>query len=62
MLVLMRKPGEMIRIGEDIVVTVIGVTERKIELGIAAPREVAVDREEVALRKQAERKQRAQPR
>ena len=54
MLILMRRPGETIRIGDDIAVTILGVEERKIRLGIIAPRDVAVDREEVALRKQAE--------
>ena len=55
MLVLTRRPGQTIRIGDDIEITVIDVRERQIRLGIAAPRQISVDRQEVALRKQAER-------
>lgn len=45
MLVLTRKPGQEIRIGTDIVVTILECKGGQIRLGIAAPREVAVRRE-----------------
>jgi len=54
MLILTRKSGETIRIGDSVAVTVLEVKGNQIRLGIAAPRDVAVDREEVAMRKKAE--------
>ena len=47
MLVLSRRPGESLTIGDDVVVTVVGVSGDQIRLGITAPREVRVLREEV---------------
>ncbi len=55
MLILTRKPGEAIRIGPDIVVTVLGVNGQQVRLGIEAPRDVTVHREEVFVRIQHER-------
>ncbi|MFO1468676.1 MAG: carbon storage regulator CsrA [Steroidobacteraceae bacterium] len=55
MLILTRKSGETIRIGDSIAVTVLEVKGTQIRLGIDAPKDVVVDREEVALRKKAER-------
>jgi carbon storage regulator len=47
MLILTRRPGESLTIGDDVVVTVVGVSGNQIRLGITAPREVRVLREEV---------------
>ncbi len=47
MLVLTRKEGERIVIGDDIVVMVIGMKNGRYRIGIEAPPEVQVDREEV---------------
>jgi len=47
MLILTRKVGETITIGEDIQVKVLSVQGGKVRLGIDAPREVSVNREEV---------------
>ena len=47
MLVLTRKPGERIVIGEDITVTVLEVQGNRIRLGIEAPTEIPVMREEL---------------
>lgn len=47
MLVLSRQTNERIRIGDDIIVTVIGVADGRARLGIEAPKEVPVHREEV---------------
>ena len=55
MLILTRKPEERIMIGSDIVVTVLGVHGGQVRIGIAAPSDVEVDREEVRARKLAER-------
>lgn len=47
MLVLSRKLGESIRIGEDITITVVNVDRGKIRLGIEAPAEVKIMRTEL---------------
>jgi carbon storage regulator len=48
MLVLSRKLGEKIIIGDNIVVTVVKIDRNQIRLGIEAPKDVAVYREEIA--------------
>ena len=47
MLILSRRPGESLTIGDEITITVIGVSGNQIRLGITAPREVRVLREEI---------------
>jgi carbon storage regulator len=47
MLVLTRRPGESIVVGQDIVVTVIEIKGGQVRIGIDAPREVQVYREEI---------------
>jgi carbon storage regulator len=47
MLVLTRRPGERITIGDDIVITVISASGGQVRLGISAPRTVQVLREEI---------------
>ena len=47
MLILTRKPGEVIRIGDNIIITVTGVQGNQVRLGITAPREIPVHREEI---------------
>lgn len=62
MLILTRKPGEVIRIGNDITVMVLGVNGQQVRLGVNAPKGVSVDREEIAIRKAGEApKQAAKP-
>ena len=55
MLILTRRAGETIRIGDDISVTVLGVSGQQVRLGITAPESVEVHREEIYQRIQAEK-------
>jgi carbon storage regulator len=50
MLTLKRRVGEVLRIGEDVSVAVIRVKGRQVRLGISAPNDVAVLREEISHR------------
>ncbi len=54
MLILSRKAGESIVIANNIVVTVVSVTNGQVRLGIDAPAGVIVDREEIHQRRQLE--------
>lgn len=54
MLILSRKVGESVTIGNDIVVKVVSLSGNQIRLGITAPREVRVLREEIFEAMQAE--------
>lgn len=47
MLVLSRNKNQSIMIGDDVVVTVLGISKHQVRLGISAPLEVAVHREEI---------------
>jgi carbon storage regulator len=47
MLVLSRKPGESIRIGPDVTLTVLAVQGEKVRLGIAAPMDIGIWRTEL---------------
>lgn len=47
MLILSRKAGQVIRIGNDIFISVIAIKGNRIEIGITAPKELPVHREEV---------------
>lgn len=52
-LILTRRLGESIMIGDDIVVTIFGIKGAQVRLGVTAPPDVAVDREEIRARKDA---------
>lgn len=47
MLILTRKEGESLRLGDDITVTVVSVKGGNVRIGIDAPRDLAVHREEI---------------
>jgi carbon storage regulator len=47
MLILTRRVGETLMIGEHVSVTVLGVKGNQVRIGVNAPREVAVHREEI---------------
>jgi carbon storage regulator len=50
MLILSRRIGETIRIGPHVVVTVLGVSGAQVRLGVDAPKDIEVHREEVFAR------------
>jgi carbon storage regulator len=56
MLVLTRKLGESIRIGDTIIVKVVDLDSRHVKLGIDAPKSISVNREEIYERIQKENK------
>jgi carbon storage regulator len=51
-LILTRKIGEKLMIGDDVTLTVLGISGNQVRVGVEAPKSVAVDREEIWLRKQ----------
>ena len=55
MLILTRRLGETLVIGDDVTVTVLGVRGNQVRLGVNAPKDVAVHREEIYQRIQNEK-------
>ncbi|WGK63425.1 carbon storage regulator CsrA (plasmid) [Halopseudomonas sp. SMJS2] len=55
MLILTRRVGETLMVGEEVQVTVLGVKGNQIRIGVNAPKEVAVHRQEIYERIQREK-------
>jgi carbon storage regulator len=47
MLILSRRDGESLKIGDEVTVTVLGIRGNTVRIGVAAPRQVPVHREEI---------------
>jgi carbon storage regulator len=55
MLILTRRVGETLMVGDDVSVTVLGVKGNQVRIGVNAPKEVSVHREEIYQRIQREK-------
>lgn len=56
MLILTRRVGETMMVGDDVTVTVLGVKGNQVRIGVNAPKDVSVHREEIYQRIQKEKK------
>jgi carbon storage regulator len=60
MLILTRRIGETLVVGDEVTVTVLGVKGNQVRLGVNAPKDVAVHREEIYERIQKEKQDKGQ--
>lgn len=57
MLILTRRIGEILKVGDDVSITILGLKGNQVRIGIEAPKSVSVHREEIYQRIQEEKKQ-----
>ena len=61
MLILTRRVGEGLKIGDEVEVTILGIKGNQVRIGILAPKEVPVHREEIYRRIRAEKELASEP-
>lgn len=61
MLILTRRVGETVMIGDDVTVTVLGVKGNQVRIGVNAPKDIAVHREEIYARIKREQEEGGAP-
>lgn len=55
MLMLTRRPGERLMIGNNVVVQIMEIKGNQVRVGVEAPKDIDVDREEIFMKKQSDR-------
>jgi carbon storage regulator len=53
MLILTRRPGESVKIGDDVTVSILGIKGNQVRIGFNAPKDISIHREEIYERIQA---------
>lgn len=61
MLILSRRIGETLNIGDNVTLTILGIQGNQVRVGVNAPKHIAVHREEIYERIQSEKRRQSEP-